>query len=262
MHTLSYHPDGSLLASAGTDCSIKLWDTRTAQIAQHFYAHDGSITRVAFHPSGRWLLSASLDGTLRLWDAVAGHVLYTLHGQGGAVHAAAFSPEGNVMATGGEDKHVRIWRSGVGQTNQCLHGTDSQPSSASLAGSFNLDDQTKSASAALPIDQLKTSAAPQQWPRQQGNGEEGADMNLILESGVAPCALHSHASSTQLAAGQQIQTAAENQQMSADDQDTSMSGNIIHVMQRLQDLDKQMELLTHKVHLSENLIRRVAGSAS
>jgi WD40 repeat protein len=76
--SLSLSPDGTILASASYDQTIKLWDLRQVDWAQgHFYGqpivlsghHDQSITSVSFSSDGKILASGSYDNTIRLWIA-------------------------------------------------------------------------------------------------------------------------------------------------------------------------------------------------
>jgi WD40 repeat protein len=61
-----------LLATAGDDGTVRLWDPDTGdRVGEPMTGHDGSVTSVAFAASGRGqalLASAGDDGTLRLWD--------------------------------------------------------------------------------------------------------------------------------------------------------------------------------------------------
>ena len=66
VNDVKFHPDGTCVASGGGDCTIKLWDSRSNQLLQHYDAHGGPVQSIAFHPSGNFLLSASSDNSLKV----------------------------------------------------------------------------------------------------------------------------------------------------------------------------------------------------
>jgi hypothetical protein len=106
---VKFHPHGSVIASAGCDNSIKLFDLRSAQCIQHYTAHDAAVTGIDFHPSGDFLLSGSEDASLKIWDLREGHQLYTIHGHKGATLGVNWSLEGDFFASAGADQRVMTW---------------------------------------------------------------------------------------------------------------------------------------------------------
>ena len=69
---VAFSPDGSLLASASDDGTVKLWHADTGQELQKLEGHTDAVGAVAFSPNGSLLVSASGDRTVRLWNPVTG----------------------------------------------------------------------------------------------------------------------------------------------------------------------------------------------
>ena len=108
-------PDGTWLATAGDDGTVRIWDPATGQQRATLTGHTGAVRAVAIAPDGTWLATASDDGTVRIWDPATGQHRATLTGHTGAVTAVAIAPDGTWLATASDDGTVRIWDPATGQ---------------------------------------------------------------------------------------------------------------------------------------------------
>ncbi|GIF20891.1 WD40 repeat protein [Actinoplanes tereljensis] len=104
----------NLLASAGEDGTVRLWDPLTNQTVRVFSCHDDCVRSVcAVLAGGRSLLAtASHDGTIGIWDPRSGLRLHSFTGHGDWVRnicAVPIGPGDELLASAGDDRTVRIW---------------------------------------------------------------------------------------------------------------------------------------------------------
>lgn len=65
---MAFSPDGRLLAIAGHDGTVRLWEPGGNSRVRELTGHTAWVWAVAFFPDRRLLASAGGDGVVRLWD--------------------------------------------------------------------------------------------------------------------------------------------------------------------------------------------------
>ncbi len=105
VHALTFARDGKRVATAGSDGTIRLWDTGRWELARTIRVHEvnglpAHVSCVAFRPDGKVLASAGQDRMVRIWDAQTGNEIDSLQfpGQFREPLWLADSPDGRALA--------------------------------------------------------------------------------------------------------------------------------------------------------------------
>jgi len=105
--SVSFSPDGQMLASGSIDTTIKLWK-RNGKLLHTLRGHSDGVNSVSFSPNGQIIASASGDTTIKLWSR-DGKLLKTLFGHNDGVNSVAFSPDGQIIVSASRDHTIKLW---------------------------------------------------------------------------------------------------------------------------------------------------------
>ena len=95
--SVSFSPDGTLIASGSSDDTVKLWDVATGTNIATLQGHTDDVTSVSFSPDGTTLASGADDRTVKLWDVATKQNITTLQEHFYDVTSVSFSPDGNTV---------------------------------------------------------------------------------------------------------------------------------------------------------------------
>ncbi|CAL0328452.1 unnamed protein product [Lupinus luteus] len=106
-----FSSDGKLLASAGHDKKVVLWNMETLQTESTQEEHNLIITDVRFRPNSTQLATSSFDTTVRLWDAAdPSFSLQAYTGHTAHVMSLDFHPKKNdLFCSCDANNEIRFW---------------------------------------------------------------------------------------------------------------------------------------------------------
>jgi WD40 repeat protein/serine/threonine protein kinase len=114
--TVGWSPNGELLASAGGDKTVQVWQAATGSPIYTYTSHKDTVYGIAWSPDSKRIASASYDKTVQLWDAINGYYPFTYGGHTSWVWSVAWSRNGKYLASAGGDRVVKVWDATNGDT--------------------------------------------------------------------------------------------------------------------------------------------------
>jgi WD40 repeat protein len=115
IHTLAWRSDGRLLAAAGYEERVHVWELPEGRLVSILSGHTAAVIGALFRNRDGLLATWSWDGTTRLWDPVSGSELLRAPG---AIRGLSPDQERLVFQ---DDRRVGVWRIEGGLECRTLH---------------------------------------------------------------------------------------------------------------------------------------------
>lgn len=109
IHDIRFTPDGRLIAVAGEDKTIGLWDVRTGKSVHRFQGHADGVLAVAFTSDGDWMVSGGRDSNICVWEMRSGQLARTVPGHNFHVSGVALRRDNRLLATSSWDHTIKLW---------------------------------------------------------------------------------------------------------------------------------------------------------
>lgn len=107
---LSLFDSDRLLASAGTDGSVRVWELSSRrELTDAGSGHQAPVTSVVFLDDGQMLASGSFDKSVKVWEVPAGRIRMNFTGHGGAITSVSYSSVLKNLASGSYDGTAKLW---------------------------------------------------------------------------------------------------------------------------------------------------------
>jgi WD40 repeat protein/serine/threonine protein kinase len=145
LFSVSWSPDGKLLATVSEDGTAKVWNAATGWELSLLDAHTNRVLCLSWSPDGKLMATGSEDGTAKTWDPIRGKEQLTLRahpsgvwnlnwsrkGHPSGVWSVSWSPDGKRLATGSGDGTAKQWDISNGGERLTLKGHTAEVSSVS-----------------------------------------------------------------------------------------------------------------------------------
>lgn len=115
VRSCSWSPNGTMLATAGFDRLVCLWELDGGiweQVAV-LEGHESEVKSAEWSPNGMLIATCGRDKTVWVWEAAPGHeyeVIDVKHGHSQDVKRVAWHPTSELFLSASYDDSIKVWR--------------------------------------------------------------------------------------------------------------------------------------------------------
>lgn len=108
---MSFDSTTTLLATGGSDSTVKVWDIVKQYCTHNLKGAQGVFSVVEFHPNPERLIlfGSANDCHLRVWDLQTSRCIASMEGHYSTITSLSFTEDGSKLLTGGRDNVVMLW---------------------------------------------------------------------------------------------------------------------------------------------------------
>jgi WD40 repeat protein len=104
----AFNSTGTLLASASSDYSVRLWEVPSMRLKAALIGHSDDVDMAVFSPDDNSVATCALDRTIRVFN-LAGQCQTIFHGHTGNIISLAWTRDGKRLVSCSVDGTIREW---------------------------------------------------------------------------------------------------------------------------------------------------------
>ncbi|PSN41585.1 Transducin beta-like protein 3 [Blattella germanica] len=138
---LALNAEGTILASGGTDSSVRIWNLQHQSCTYNLRGCQGVISIVKFE--GELVFAAGDDSVIHAWNISSGEETITLSGHYSKVTGLAYLPESNQLVSCSRDRVIILWDLSTGNAERTIPAFECLEGVILLPKKFKLPDGSK-----------------------------------------------------------------------------------------------------------------------